>query len=328
MSGLKNAVRVGVARKKQEAKDICSFELVSVAGDALPEFAAGAHIDVLIPGERQLVRQYSLVNASRERNRYVIAVLREEKSRGGSQAMHEHVMEGDVLQISPPRNHFALAAETAEGHSLLIAGGIGITPILSMAEQLARDDAAFDLHYCVRSDDRMAFRSRLEQAPFAGYVHLHVSSGTTGARLDIESLLRHPTPKKHLYVCGPERFLEAVTAAARASGWTQGHVHFEHFNRQVEASGTDAAAFELQLARSGRSIRVAADQTVAAALAQHGIDLPVSCEQGVCGTCLTRVLEGVPDHKDVYLTPDEQARNDQFTPCCSRSKTPRLVIDL
>lgn len=321
------AIRVGVARKRREAEDICSFELVGISGTALPVFTPGAHIDVWIPGDGELVRQYSLLNSSDERHRYVIAVLKESQSRGGSSAMHGRVLEGDVLQISPPRNHFELAPLAEQGTSVLIAGGIGITPLLSMADHLARRRADFDFHYCARSAERMAFRRHLQQSSYADRTSLYVDEGEGASRIDIGRVLQGPSPTRHLYVCGPEGFLNAVTTGARNAGWQPANIHFEHFSRRVEASENDAA-FDVRLARSGKTIRVAADQTVVQALAKNGVELQVSCEQGVCGTCLTRVLDGIPDHKDVYMTPGEQAKNDQFTPCCSRSRTPTLVLDL
>ena len=329
MTPVNDPIRVTVARKRREAEGICSFELVDAAGAPLPPFEAGAHIDVRIPGggATPLLRQYSLANAPGERHRYLIAVLDEPASRGGSRAMHRDVREGDVLQVGAPRNLFALAGTADREQSLLLAGGIGITPILSMAETLAQAGADFALHYCARSADRVAFGERLAQPAFAGRVHRHLSADPASGRLDLARLLQGPSAQRRLYVCGPERFLDAVTAAARAAGWADEHVRFERFSNTVQASADDGA-FEVRLARSGRTVPVAADQSVVAALAAQGIELPVSCEQGVCGTCLTRVLEGVPDHKDVYLTPDEQARNDQFTPCCSRSRTPVLVLDL
>lgn len=328
MNTVNDLIRVTVARKRREAEGICSFELIDTTGAPLPSFEAGAHIDVQIPGSgaTPLVRQYSLANAPGERRRYLIAVLDEPASRGGSRAMHRAVQEGDVLLIGTPRNNFALAGSASREQTLLLAGGIGITPILSMAEALLQAGADFALHYCARSADRLAFAERLAQPAFSGRVHRHLSADPSSSRLDIVGLLQGPSAQRRLYVCGPESFLDATRAAARAADWPEDQVRFEHFAHKVQASADDGA-FLVRLARSGRTIPVAADQTVVAALSAHGIELPVSCEQGVCGTCLTRVLEGVPDHKDVYLTPDEQARNDQFTPCCSRSRTPLLVLD-
>lgn len=319
-----NALRtVRVSRKVLEAQDIYSFELVDVDGGALSPFAAGAHIDVHVPGG--IVRQYSLCNDPGETHRYLIGVLLDPASRGGSQGMHEHVQEGDVLQISEPRNHFPLAHEAS--NSLLLAGGIGVTPILCMAERLANIDADFAMHYCARSSARTAFRERIAAASFAGRVQFHFDDGAAEQKLDLETLLATRAEGTHLYVCGPKGFMDAVLSGARAQGWPEEQLHYEFFAAEVAKSDSDAG-FEVCLASSGRVVRVAADQSVTEALAEAGVEIPTSCEQGVCGTCLTRVLEGTPDHRDLYLTPDEQAGNDQFLPCCSRAKSPRLVLDL
>ncbi len=316
-------LQVRVARKALEAEDIVTLELVAADGGALPPFSAGSHIDVHLPG--QLVRQYSLCNDPQETQRYQIAVLREAASRGGSRAVHDSVREGDVLTIGAPRNHFALAHE-ARSH-LLLAGGIGITPLLCMAERLAQLGADFTLHYATRSPARTAFRARIAAAPWAQRAHFHFDDGAAAQKLDIAAVLERPDPGTHLYVCGPRGFMDAVLQTARAQGWAESNLHYEFFGAEVGPTDGDSA-FEVQLASSGRVITVPKDQSVTQALAAAGVEIMVSCEQGVCGTCLTRVLEGVPDHRDSYLTPEERAANDQFTPCCSRSKTSRLVLDL
>ena len=314
---------VRVVRKTAEATDIATFELVDAQGDALPPFSAGAHIDVHLPNG--LVRQYSLCNDSAETHRYLIGVLRDPASRGGSLAMHDLVNEGDILQISAPKNHFPLAHEARR--SLLLAGGIGITPILCMAERLAISGAEFDLHYCTRSPARTAFRSRIQGSAFTSRVHFHFDDGDAAQKLDIAATLGKVEDGTHLYVCGPKGFMNAVLDTARAAGWPEAQLHYEFFAADVGPSDSDES-FEVKLASSGRTIRVEKDKTVITALAAAGVAIPFSCEQGVCGTCLTRVLEGVPDHKDNYLTPEEQAANDQFLPCCSRAKTALLVLDL
>lgn len=314
--------RVRIARKTIEAQDICSFELVASDGGALPAFTAGAHIDVHLADG--LVRPYSLCNEPRETHRYLIAVLREPASRGGSAAMHA-LREGQEIVISEPRNHFALARD-AQSH-LLVAGGIGITPILAMAEQLAAEGAAFEMHYCTRSVDRTSFVQRLRAAAFAPQVHFHHDDGPAARKLDIAALVATPRAGKHLYVCGPTGFMEAVLSAARAAGWAESTLHREYFAGPATSTDGDGA-FDVQLASSGALIRVAADQSVVAALAAAGVQVPVSCEQGVCGTCVTRVLDGTPEHRDLFLTDEEHARGDCFTPCCSRALSPRLVLDL
>ena len=316
-------LRVRVVRKTTEAFDISTFELVNVDDRPLPAFSAGSHIDVHLPNG--LTRQYSLCNDPSEGHRYLIGVLRDAVSRGGSQAMHELVKEGDVLHISAPRNHFPLAHEAT--HSALVAGGIGVTPILCMAERLAVTGASFEMHYCTRSPERTAFRERIAQSAFATKVHFHFDDGADSQKLQLDTLLKPMRPGVHLYVCGPTGFMDWVLETARAAGWPAQRLHYEFFGAEVVKSEDDAS-FEVKLASSGRVVLVPKDQTVVQALAAAGVEIATSCEQGVCGTCLTRVLEGEPDHKDMYLTPEEQAANDQFTPCCSRSHSPLLVLDL
>ena len=316
-------LRVVVSRIHVEAEDIASYELVSSDGTALPRFSAGSHIDVAVPGG--FTRQYSLCNNPDETHRYLIAVLKDARSRGGSVAMHEQLRTGDSLYISSPRNHFSLAHEAQA--SLLLAGGIGVTPLLCMAERLALTNSKFALHYCTRSPARTAFKERIENSPLAPHTHFHFDDGPEEQRLDMNGLLANHNPGQHLYVCGPAGFMDAVLSMARQSGWPEGQVHYEFFAGSVTRADTDAG-FEVQLASTGSIVRVAKDQTVLQALFAAGVEIPASCEQGVCGTCLTRVLQGVPDHRDAYLTPDEQAANDQFLPCCSRSLTSMLVLDI
>lgn len=324
--GTTDFLRVRVARKAVEAEGICSLDLVSVDGAPLPPFSAGAHVEVQLPFVRAgLARPYSLCNSPAETHRYQIAVLKEPASRGGSQAMHDQVQEGMELDIRPPRNQFALAPQAR--HHLLLAGGIGVTPLLSMAEALAAAGASFELHYAVRSPERLAFSERLQRSAFAPSVHIHVDSGPSAQRLDLAALLAAPSTGRHLYVCGPAGFMDAALAAAAQAGWPPDHVHLERFGADVQPLSSDGV-FEVQLSSSGRVIPVRADQSVLQALCAAGVDVPSSCEQGVCGTCLTRVVDGLPDHRDQYLLPEEQAANDQFLPCCSRALSARLVLDL
>ncbi len=313
---------VTVVRKTVEAEGIVSFELARADGGALSAFSAGSHIDVQLPGG--LTRQYSLCNDSLEQHRYRIAVLREPASRGGSVAMHDSVREGDVLHISEPRNHFPLHHAT---RSLLFAGGIGVTPLLCMAQRLAAIGADFELHYCTRSPERMAFRDEIAASGFAGQVHFHFDSGTAQQKLDLEPLLATPDAGAHLYICGPAGFIDHVVGSAKARDWPVEQIHLEYFVAAPQDTSGDRA-FEVKLASTGKCYPVAAGQTVVQALREHGIEIMTSCEQGVCGTCITRVLDGVPVHRDLYFTEEERARNDQFTPCCSRAATPTLVLDL
>lgn len=316
-------MQVRVAAKTLVADGIAAFDLAPVAGGDLPAFEAGAHIDVHVPGGP--VRQYSLYELPGEPRRYRIGVLRDPQSRGGSARLLDAVQEGDVLAVSAPRNHFTLQAEAR--HSVLFAGGIGITPILCMAQQLARDGRSFALHYCGRSLERMAFVRNLRDASYAPQVHVHVDEGDSRQQLDARAAIGSPAIGKHLYVCGPAGFMDHVLATARALGWDDAHLHREYFAAAAVDHSADGP-FELELKKTGTVIRVAADQSAAQALLDAGVPLSLSCEQGVCGTCMTRVLEGAPDHRDMYLTDAERERNDAFMPCCSRARTPRLVLDL
>ncbi len=316
-------LRVRVAVRRDEALDICSLDLVPVDDSALPAFSAGAHIDVHLPGS--LVRQYSLCNPPGETHRYRIAVLRDAASRGGSATVHDQLQVGTVLDIGTPRNLFEL--DPAAPHHLLLAGGIGITPLLAMAEQLAAQGGAFTLHHATRSRERTPFVAQLATTPYADRVHHHFDDGPATQKLDLAATLRSAPAGSHLYVCGPTGFMEAVLAEGRAQGWDEARLHREYFAAAPTGTAGDGG-FELELASSGRVIPVAADQTALAALLAAGLDIPMSCEQGVCGTCLTGVKSGVPDHRDQYLTPEERAANNQFLPCCSRASSARLVLDL
>ena len=317
------SLKVRVALKRNEADGICSLELLPLEGVVLPAFKAGAHIDVHLGNG--LVRQYSLCNPPSETQRYQIAVLRDPASRGGSEAVHAQVKEGQVLEISAPKNHFPLATD-AKKH-LLLAGGIGVTPLMAMAEQLSGDGADFALHYFARSATKAAFVDRFSASAFASRVHTHWDDVPQDPPVSLSTLIGQPQSGQHLYVCGPKGFMDAVLATARAQTWPEDQLHFEFFGGQVVHDASDAP-FTVKIASSGQEIQVGADQTVIQALHKAGVDVPIACEQGVCGTCLVRVLSGMPEHKDMYLTPEEQDANDQFTPCCSRSKSAVLVLDL
>jgi vanillate O-demethylase ferredoxin subunit len=315
-------IAVKVLRKQQEALDIASFELARPDGSALPGFSAGSHIDVQLPGG--LTRQYSLCNDAAEQHRYRIAVLRDPGSRGGSVAMHDALKEGDTLLISEPRNHFPLVHAQ---RTLLFAGGIGVTPLLSMAQRLATSGADFTLHYCTRSAGRTAFRDEIAASAYAQRVQFHFDDGDAAQKLQLKAELAQVDAGTHLYVCGPTGFIDWVVQAAKDLGWPQENVHLEYFGAAAQDTTGDRA-FQVKIASSGASYEVPADKTVVQALQAHGIEILVSCEQGVCGTCITRVLQGECDHRDLYFTDDEKAKNDQFTPCCSRAKSAVLVLDL
>lgn len=315
-------LKVRVARKRVEAEGICSFELASLDGGPLPAFSAGSHIDVQAPGG--FTRQYSLCNDGKDRTRYRIAVLRDAGSRGGSVAMHDALNEGDTLTISEPRNHFPLVHAV---RTLLFAGGIGITPLLCMAQRLAAVGADFELHYCARSKERTAFVDEIAASGFADRVKFHFDDGPPSQKLALDRVIGKPDAQTHLYMCGPAGFIQHVTKTAESLGWRSQQVHTEYFAAAPQDTAGDRA-FQVKIASSGKVVEIPADQTVAKALAAQGIEILTSCEQGVCGTCITRVLDGECDHRDMYFTDEERAKNDQFTPCCSRAKTSVLVLDL
>ena len=208
---------------------------------------------------------------------------------------------------------------------MLVGGGIGLTPLLAMAHQLDAAKRDFVLHYCARTPAKAAFLDELAEAPYAANVRLHFDDGPAEQRLDPARDLPAPDGGAHLYVCGPAGFMDWVTGAARARGYPEPRIHKEYFTAEVDSSG---GAFEVMLAKGGRTVPVAAGQSIVEALRVVGVRVEVSCEQGVCGTCLCDVLDGLPDHRDSYLTDAEHAANDQMTLCCSRALTPRLVLDL
>jgi vanillate O-demethylase ferredoxin subunit len=315
-------MNVVVSRIADVAIDIRAFQFTPLDGQSLSGYEPGAHIDICLPSG--VVRQYSLCGRREATGVYMVAVQRDATSRGGSIALRV----GDVLRIEGPRNHFPL--EAAATKSILFAGGIGITPLLAMAEHLAAQNASFELHYCVRERSRAAFLDRLDSPTLSERSFLHVDAERGSPTLDAALAMGAPAPGKHLYVCGPGGFMTHVLTTAQQAGWDDAHLHREYFSAPAQASDATSPrdAFNVRLAKSGRVIPVRASQTVIEALAAHGVHVDTSCEQGVCGTCLTRVLEGEPDHRDVYLTEAERAGNDQFLPCCSRSRTPELVLDL
>ncbi len=326
---LRQWMSVKVISRTDEATDVVAFELADPQGRDLPPFSAGAHIDVEV-GEG-LVRQYSLCNHPGERHRYLIAVLKVPQSRGGSVAMHAH-FKGSLINISEPKNHFSLAPSARK--SLLFAGGIGITPILCMAERLAQTGADFELHYSGRSAERMAFVKRIGASSFVDKVRFHLDDGPADQKLDVRAALGRKglfggVPRDvHVYVCGPTGFMDWVLKTARDNKWPDAQLHREYFAPAPPPADAISNEFEVQIASTGQTYLIPADLPITRALRRHGIEIPTSCEEGICGTCLTRVLEGVPDHRDLFLSAKEKARNDQMTPCCSRSKSLKLVLDL
>lgn len=318
---------LSVTSKQALTPNIFVFELAHPEGEPLPPFSAGAHLEVQI-GE--MTRHYSLCSPPDERFCYRIAVQREAKGRGGSVRLCEDVGEGDTLRVRGPFNHFALGPPTGQP-PLLLAGGIGVTPVLCMALELAAAGRDFELHFSGRSLEHMAFLPLLRSGALARHTRIYADDGQGAPALDLATAIGEGRPGRHLYVCGPGGMIDAAADMARTLGWAADHIHFERFGAPAQPQPASAGAcesFEVEIASTGQRIPVAADQSVAQALAAHGVRISVSCESGVCGSCRTGVLAGVPDHRDYLLSPEEQAENKSFTPCCSRSCTPLLVLDL
>ncbi len=320
-SRLSDRLLVRVARKAAAADGIVLLELVAPDGSALPHFEAGAHVDVHFPGG--LTRQYSLLNAPGQGHHYRLGILLDPATRGGSQAAHR-LRPGDMVEIGRPRNSFKLIAEAP--FSLLMAGGIGITPLLSMAEDLRASSRAFALHYFVRTRAKAAFLDRLAAANLAPHVEVHCDDEPNRGGSGIEAVLRGAAMGTQLYICGPAGFIAAVADTATRLGWAEDRIHIERFGGEPAPMG--GGAFRVDLARTGGSVVVPLDKSIAATLLDHGINVELSCEQGICGTCVTRVLSGIPDHRDQYFTDAERAAGDQMTICCSRALTDSLVLDL
>jgi vanillate O-demethylase ferredoxin subunit len=302
------------------AEAINGYELVDPRGRDLPRFAPGAHVELRAGG---FLRRYSLWNDAAERRRYCIAVLREDASRGGSRHhLHENVRAGDIVEVSTPRNDFPLDP-AAERH-LLIAGGIGIAPIMSMLTELHRRGAEFEVHYCTRSPERTAFRRELVPLSAEGRLRFHHDGGDPAQGLDIPAALREPRAGTHLYYCGPAPLMAAAAEAARH--WPAGTVHCEYFTGVPEPAAAEDRPFRIRLAKTGGDYEVGAGETIAEVLQRHGVPVRTSCELGYCGTCLTPYLAGEPDHRDQVL--EENGRRRYVLICCSRAKTPILVLDL
>lgn len=308
-----------VRKRELQGDGVVVLDLTRADGGLLPAFDAGAHVDIHL--SEGLVRQYSLCSDPSDARVYRLGVLKDPASRGGSLGVHDTLLEGREVRISAPRNLFPLASDARR--SLLLGGGIGITPMIAMAYALHQRGEAFELHYCGRSRNRSAFLQELANAPFAANVVTHFDD--EGSALDLPAVLGQGQAGVHMYTCGPAGFMDWVIAGAQAQGYAESHIHKEYFQAEVDNSG---ASFEVVAARSGKSVQVAEGQSILEALKTVGIKIDISCEQGVCGTCLCDVLEGEPDHRDVYLTDEEKAGNDQILVCCSRAKSKKLVLDI
>ncbi|SDR51125.1 vanillate O-demethylase ferredoxin subunit [Paraburkholderia fungorum] len=322
MSHYEAPLKLRVVERREVAANIVAFDLEAADYLPLPAFDAGAHIEIDCDG---VARQYSLCSDPADPMRYRIAVQLETQGRGGSRFMCERVQVGDALDAAGPRNHFPM--NVSQTSALLVSGGIGITPMLAMASTLYAAGTPFDMHDFASAAERQAFVDEIAHAPWCASVTRHL-----GACSDFGRLVGGFEAGRHLYVCGPFAMIDAVLDAARLRGWPEDHLHCERFAAPSPVSADTATQadipFEVELASTGQRVSVALGQSVCAALADVGVHVPMSCEQGVCGSCITRVLDGVPDHRDWILSTEEQSSGKVFTPCCSRSKTPVLVLDL
>ncbi|MDR1968479.1 MAG: PDR/VanB family oxidoreductase [Burkholderiaceae bacterium] len=299
--------------------DIRAFELVQPDGSELPPFTPGAHVKVQAPNGA--LRKYSLCNDPAERRRYVIAVKREDHGKGGSLAMHRSLKAGHTLPTCAPENAFALPS-SARAY-LFIAGGIGITPILSMIRSFGELPAApWKLVYLTRTPESTAFADELQANERARCVKIHHDHGDPARSLDLWPLLEKPNTA-HVYCCGPRALMDAVRDMT--GHWSAGNIHFESFNEGGEIKPDDQP-FTVRLARSGREFEVPVGQSILETLRQQGCAAPSSCESGTCGTCRTGLLEGEADHRDMVLMDDEMST--QIMICVSRAKSGRLVLDL
>ncbi|MBO9649363.1 MAG: oxidoreductase [Variovorax sp.] len=323
MSNNEALMQVRVRAVTYEADGILGFELVPMPPlKELPPFTAGAHIDLHLPNG--LLRSYSLLNAPSERHRYLIGVNKDAKSRGGSRYMHEVLRSGETLTISAPRNNFPL--DETSTMNVFIAGGIGITPIMSMIARSQALGTPWQLHYAARTRRNAAFLDALQ-----GYhnqpnvdLRLNFDQEAGGQMLDIAAIVQSLPSGAHVYCCGPLPMLAAYEQATAAL--PPGQVHMEYFAAK-EAAATDGG-FMVELARSGKQVEVRTGQTILDSLMAVGIEPPYSCQEGICGTCEVRVLEGIPDHRDLVLSNAEKAANDRMMICCSGCKTAKLVLDL
>ena len=306
-------MKLKVVAREELTKDICEFTLQSEDGGDLPPFTPGAHITVQTPDGA--MRRYSLLNDGEAPEEYVIAVKREAESRGGSASMHDKAQVCTELEVDPPENEFELVKASKY---LLIGGGIGITPILSMARKLSEEGKSFKLIYCTRSEEETAYLQECQKFPGA---IIHHDNGDLDNFYDFWDHFEEPG-SEHVYCCGPAPLMEEIKAIS--GHWTEGRVHFEDFSA-VDAVREDDVAFNVTIASTGRTIEVPADRTILEALRDAGEATVSSCESGTCGTCKCKLIEGEADHRDLVLMDEE--KDDHIMICVSRAKSGDLVVD-
>ncbi|MEB6666686.1 PDR/VanB family oxidoreductase [Acinetobacter vivianii] len=311
---------VVVKNRHVEGGNVAVMEFESANSTVLPKIEAGAHIDVHLPNG--MVRQYSLCQNPNDVGKFRLGILRDPESRGGSVSAFDDLKDGMQIQVSEPKNLFPLVKSK---HAVLVGGGIGITPLITMAYQLAQEGTSFELHYCGASPERCAFVDEIKHGILAPFTIFHFKSEGASHREFFQSAIQDIDKDSHIYTCGPNGFMDWVINLALTQNFPEQQIHKEYFQVEVETGGD---AFEVVAQQSGKIIMVNAEETILQALAREGIEIEMSCEQGVCGTCMCDVIEGEPDHRDVYFTDEEKASNEQILVCCSRSKSARLVLDI
>lgn len=320
---MNKCLSVVVNKKSNETDEVASIEFVMQDNSELPEFTAGSHVDVLL--SNGIIRQYSLYNSPEERHRYCIGVLRSRDSRGGSVALHDEVEQGDIIQISEPKNFFKLNENAT--HNILFAGGIGVTPIMAMAERLSFIGASFEIHYCARTQEKMAFREMLRKKPYFERITMYATEEPAGQQFDISHIIKSRTAGANIYVCGPSGYMDAIISVAHEHGFPAEAIHREFFSAPTQCT-KDSSAFTVQITSTGQQFSVCAHQTIAEVLIEHGVEVKLSCEQGICGTCITSVIEGLPDHRDLYMSEEEHAKSNTMMLCCSRALSDKIVLDM
>ncbi|HZZ13612.1 MAG TPA: PDR/VanB family oxidoreductase [Paraburkholderia sp.] len=310
-----------------EAHGVRSFSVSRLDGQPFDHYEPGAHIDVT--GPSGVTRQYSLCGDPDHRDAHLFAVKREAQSRGGSRSLHDDVSIGCELTIGAPRNLFQLASEARE--HILIAAGIGVTPLLSMAYRLLKQQKPFVLHYFAQSAEHAAFMPLLSRAPFSDYVKFHFGVARESLDTVLSACIAGASDGTHLYTCGPAPFMDRVVSVGETRVAAEA-IHLERFAADPSpAKAADAVeldSFEVQLASSGQTVRVDKQKTIVQALASIGIEVDTSCGEGVCGTCMVDVVSGTPEHRDHCLSKAERAGGKVICCCISRSASPVLVLDL
>ncbi len=319
--------KVRISAIKNVADDVISLDLVSLDGGSLAPWTAGAHIDV--EPETGIVRQYSLCADPQKNDVYRVAVKRDPTGRGGSLCIHSRLQVGDTINISKPRNLFSLAEKRQEPEVILLAAGIGVTPLLSMAHALHAEQRPFTLHLFARNEQALPFFADIAVWPFCNAVRTHFGSKNANSRVDIGHSIPAWNSQKPLglYICGPGSFLDSARKKADQAGWPLEHIHYEKFNQDA-APRADDKAFTLFLERSGVTMTVKHDQTIVEAMEASGLRVQTSCREGICGACVCNVLNGEVDHRDLVLTAAEHQAGHKIAPCVSRAKGSCLTLDL